>query len=262
MKLGLLLFAAVRIQVETVQPELIQQRLEAVQRGLHARREALQAMYRNAGCEDITSQKVAVSSEQNLICTLPAAEPEARTIVVGGHFDYSRRGEGVADNWSGAALLPSLYQSLAKAPRRHRVLFVNFTEEETGLHGAREFVRKLSKADRAAIAAMVNVDTIGLSAPTIWTSRTDKQLASLYIDVARFLGQKPAGVNVERVGDDDSHPFKDAKIPVISFHSVTQNNLHILHSPDDNLKAIDPGHYYDTYRLVSMYLAYIDQTLD
>jgi hypothetical protein len=263
MKLAILLFAAVRLQVETVTPEVIQQRLEAVQRDLHERRDRLQAMYVQAGCEaHITSQTVPYSKEPNLLCTLPAVDPDARTIVVGGHFDYAKLGIGAADNWSGAALLPSLYQSLVKYPRRHRFVFANFAAEESGLHGAREYVRTLKKEERAAVAAMVNIDTVGLAAPTIWTSRSDKHLASLYIDIASYLGQKPAGVNVEQVGDDDSHPFKGAKIPVISFHSVNQANLKILHSVNDNLTAIDKAHYYDTYRLVSLYLAYIDQALD
>ena len=37
------------------------------------------------------------------------------------------------------------------------------------------------------------------------------------------------GVNVEQVGDDDTHPFLSGGIPVISIHSVTQATLPILH---------------------------------
>lgn len=261
MKLAILLLAAVNLKVETVALELIQHRLEAVRNDLHGRREALETLYREVGC-DLTTQKAPTSKEPNLICALPTSDPESRTIVVGGHFDFIARGIGAADNWSGAVLLPSLYQSLAKQPRRHRFVFVNFAAEEAGLLGSREYVKRLGKEERATVSAMVNIDTVGLSIPSIWASRADKRLASFYIDIAKYLGQQPTGVNVEQVGDDDSHPFRDAKIPVISFHSVTQQNLHILHSADDNLTAIDAKNYYDTYRLVSLYLAYIDQTLD
>jgi hypothetical protein len=252
----------VRLELEVVKPEVLQQRLEKVQRDLRARRETLEALFHEAGCADLTSQPVPRSREPNVICTLAATGEDARTIVVGAHFDLANRGMGVADNWSGAAMLPSLYQSLAKHPRRHRFVFVNFAAEEIGLIGSREFVRKLSQGERAAVSAMVNLDTLGLSAPTIWPNRTDKALASAYVRVAQTLGQTPAGVNVDKVGDDDSHSFVDVKIPVISIHSVTQETLPILHSVRDTLKAIQPEHYYSAYRLASLYLAYIDATLD
>jgi hypothetical protein len=51
-----------------------------------------------------------------------------------------------------------------------------------------------------------------------------------YGRVASALGVPPTGVNVDNVGDDDSHPFLDARIPVITIHSVTQETFPILHS--------------------------------
>ncbi|MGA2878455.1 MAG: hypothetical protein ABSG13_05855 [Bryobacteraceae bacterium] len=36
----------------------------------------------------------------------------------------------------------------------------------------------------------------------------------------------------------------------------------ILHSPRDQMTAIHPADYYDTYRLLAAYLAYLDVTLD
>ena len=63
---------------------------------------------------------------------------------------------------------------------------------------------------------------------------------------------------MERVGDDDTHPFFAAHVPVISIHSITQNTLRILHSVDDRVKAIHLNNHYDAYRLVACYLAYLD----
>lgn len=65
------------------------------------------------GCE-VTEQRVPHSKAPNLICTL--AGETASTIVVGGHFDFVARGWGAVDDWSGAVMLPSLYESLN--PRR------------------------------------------------------------------------------------------------------------------------------------------------
>ena len=233
-----------------------------LKRDLRERRETLEELFREVGCAELTAQKVPGTREPNILCALPSPNDGARTIVVGAHFDYADIGSGAVDDWSGAALLPSLYQSLAKHPRRHRFVFAGFAAEETGLNSSREYVKKLGKEERPNVAAMVNLECLGLGAPTIWASRADKRLNGHYVAVARSLGQQPSGVNVDNVGDDDSRPFKDAKIPVLSFHSITQQTLGILHSKDDTLQAIDASHYYDAYRLASTYLAYIDSVLD
>jgi hypothetical protein len=46
--------------------------------------------------------------------------------------------------------------------------------------------------------------------------------------VARALNLPVDGVNVERVGDSDSHPFAARKLRVIDFHSLIQENLRVL----------------------------------
>jgi hypothetical protein len=68
-------------------------------------------------------------------------------------------------------------------------------------------------------------------------------------------------VNVDRVGDDDTHPFWSKKVPVISIHSITQETWQVLHSAKDNVNAIHPNDYYDAYRLVAFYLDYLDASL-
>ena len=70
------------------------------------------------------------------------------------------------------------------------------------------------------------------------------------------------GVDVDKVGDDDTHPFLKAHIPVISIHSITQETWRILHSTSDGLEAIHFDDYYATYKLIAFYLAYLDLKLD
>jgi hypothetical protein len=43
---------------------------------------------------------------------------------------------------------------------------------------------------------------------------------------------------LDRIGDNDTQPFKDAKIPLISNHSVSQEKCQVLHSKSDNIEAI------------------------
>lgn len=253
---------AAKVDYDLVARALIQQRLERVTRKLADRRTTLQAMFQEAGCtgDRLTTQVVPHSKEPNVICTLPGEA--AATIVVGGHYDLAERGMGAVDDWSGASLLPSLYQSLAGKPRKHRIVFVGFAAEERGLYGSREYVKKLSAEERAATRAMVNLECLGLNPPKVEHTRADKQLLDAYFRVVLSLDLQPAAVNFdERYFADDSHSFRDAKIPVISIHSITQDTLRVLHSPNDNVKAINPDYYYAAYRLAATYLAFIDGLL-
>ncbi len=74
------------------------------------------------------------------------------------------------DNWTGAALLPSLYEGLAGVPRRHTFRFVAFSAEERGLLGSKAYVAELGKSHEV-VTAMVNLDTLGLSESEVWVRR-------------------------------------------------------------------------------------------
>ncbi|MBS1858214.1 MAG: M28 family peptidase [Acidobacteria bacterium] len=251
-----------KVQFHPLPAEVIQQRLAAVPYQEGERRALLESMFHEAGCDGdaLTTLKVPHASP-DLICTLPGTEPDAGAIVVGGHYDHASVGRGAVDDWSGAALLPSLYQSLKADGRRHRIVFIAFSAEETGLNGSAAYVRKLTKEERAEVRAMINLECLGLAPPRVWASRADKRLLSAYAAVAHAIGIDAAGMNVDQVGDDDSRPFLNAKIPVLTIHSVTQETLRILHSPGDQVAAIHPEDYFTTYKLAATYLAYLDDAL-
>jgi hypothetical protein len=44
----------------------------------------------------------------------------------------------------------------------------------------------------------------------------------------------------------------------MTLHSVTQETLPILHSDKDQLSAIRADDYYTSYRLITVFLAYLD----
>ena len=51
-------------------------------------------------------------------------------------IDYNEEyGEGVVDNWSGASLLPSLFESLESQALQRTFRFIGLAEEETGSSG-------------------------------------------------------------------------------------------------------------------------------
>ncbi len=251
-----------QVTVLTLAQVKLQSRLERYEGKNEVRGDTLKSLFEEAGCagEWLTAQGIKSNPRPNVICTLKGQQENV--IVVGAHYDKTYDGDGVVDNWSGAGLLPSLYESLAGKPRRHTFVFVGFTDEEKGLVGSEYYVKSLKPEDLARTRAMVNIDSVGLSSTKIWTSRADKALLDYLFRAAAALNLPVDGIDVDKVGDSDSHPFARRKIPVIDFHSITQDTLRILHSRYDKLSAISRDDYYATYRLISVYLAYLDSKLD
>jgi len=250
--------AGENISTDLVKPEVIQQRLEAGAVAASKRQDTIRRLFEHVGCA-AQEQRVDRKSA-NVICALPGETPS--TIVIGGHIDFVELGQGIVDDWSGASLLPSLYQALKSRTHHHTYVFVAFTKEEEGMVGSSRYVKNLTAEEKAAIRAFVNLECLGLSPTKVWVNRSTPALVSRLLEVGGALRLPIQAVNVDRVGDDDTHPFFSAKIPVISIHSLTQKTFGILHSPGDKLSAVRSGEYYDTYRLVTLYLAYLDTKLE
>ena len=240
---------------------IVEQRLQSYQGDDSVREATLKSLFQTAGCSHgkLSEQPVLRSKLPNLICVLPGNSNSV--IVVGAHFDHIDKGSGVVDNWSGASLLPSLYQAVRAAPRRHTFFFIGFCAEEQGLVGSRFYVNSLSPDEVKQITAMVNMDTLGLGPTEVWTSRSDKNLTRALNGVAQALKLPLSGVNVDAYGQSDEEAFIDRKVPVVIVHSLTQETIPVLHSRRDIYSAIHFDDYYDSYRLLSAYLTFLDGIL-
>ena len=245
---------AENLQVDLVVERLVKNRLESGAVGPRQRQTAIRNLFSEVGCS-VEEQRIEKSSG-NVICTLPGQT--SSTIVVGGHFDFADLGKGIVDDWSGASLLPSLYQALKNRPHQHTYVFVAFAGEERGLVGSSRYVKNLTTEQKALMRAFVNPECLGLSPVKVWVHRSTPDLVARLSEVARAIEITLQGVNVDKVGDDDTHPFLSAHIPVISIHSITQDTLGILHSVRDRVDAIHFADYYTAYKLIACYLVYLD----
>jgi hypothetical protein len=224
-------------------------------------REALiRKWFVESGCPDISEQTVERKLPPNVICVLPGESHEV--IVVGAHTDkVEGSGDGVVDNWTGAVLLPSLLYSLSAQRRHHTLIFIGFSAEEEGLVGSQFYVNHLTAEQRAHIEGMVNFDSLGLGPTEVWASHADKALLDALRSVAAASKLPVTTMNVDNLGTADSESFARYQIPRITLHSVTPQTWSILHSPLDKLAAIEMNDYYDSYKLIAEYLAYLDETL-
>jgi len=255
------LLSGIQVKLRAVKPELVQERLQGY-RGNDTRREAtLKGFFEAAGCTggQLTEQAVKGLKQPNLICVLPGDTDSV--IVVGAHYDHVNAGDGVVDNWSGASLLPSLYEALKEGSRRYTLVFAGFAGEEKGLIGSRYYVKNMPAEKLKKVRAMICLDTLGLGPTEVWVSISDKELIATIGSLAHAANLPVSRVDVDGVGMSDEEPFLAAKIPIIMFHSVSRNTLSILHTSRDNYKALKFDDYYTSYRLLSGYLNYLDQTL-
>jgi Zn-dependent M28 family amino/carboxypeptidase len=195
----------------------------------------------------------------NVVCKLRGSSD--RVIIVGAHFDHVADGDGVVDNWSGASLLPSLYEAIKDVPREHTFLFIGFTDEEKGEIGSRFYAQQMTKEQVSTTDAMVNLDTLGLAPTEVWKSHSDKLLVRALAYMAGLMKAPISGADVDQIGSSDSVQFSARKIPSITIHSLTQKtwDARILHTSKDKLSEIRMDDYYQTYRLLAAYLAYLDQ---
>jgi acetylornithine deacetylase/succinyl-diaminopimelate desuccinylase-like protein len=260
---GFLLCSTVHAQTLTFTPIVrptVEERLKQYAGDNSAREATLKKLFENAGCtsDHLTEQPVKRSKNPNVICTLPGTDPAAGQVIIGAHFDRVKVGDGVMDNWSGASLLPSLFEALRDTKPRHTYVFIGFTDEEEGLVGSSFYVKQLSKEQKQTIHAMINMDTLGLSFSRIWATKGDSNLARLFLSLANSLHSQAGVMNVDKIGSADSESFREAGIPSLTIHSVTTETWPILHTGRDKIDQIHLDDYYQTYSLIVAYLAFLD----
>jgi Peptidase family M28 len=250
-----------QVHFEPVSSETVQARLGLYKGNDQVREAALFKTFADAGCPapNLSEQPVSKHKEPNVVCVLPGETAEE--VVVGAHFDHVPEGSGVVDNWSGASLLPSLFQSLLGSKHKHTFVFIGFTGEESGEIGSTFYVKHLSKSEVNEIALMITLDSIGLGPTKVWVSRSDKHAVAILNATAHAMNLPLAAVNVDGFGESDEEPFIQRNVKTITIHSVTSQNSQVLHSRLDAPTAISFPDYYDTYRLLAGYLAVLDSQL-
>jgi hypothetical protein len=242
--------------------EVVEDRLRSFSTKNSEREALIRKWFAESGCKaaNLSEQALDRKLPPNVICVLPGETRQV--IVVGAHTDHvDSFGDGVVDNWTGAALLPSLLYSLSAQPRHHTLIFVGFSGEEEGLVGSAYYVDHLTKAQRAHIEAMVNFDSLGLGPTEVWASHADKVLLNALASVTAASKLPVTAMNVPEGATADSESFARYQIPRITLHSVTQKTWPVLHSPSDKMTAVKMNDYYDSYKLIAEYLAYLDNAL-
>ncbi|MEL7473537.1 MAG: M28 family peptidase [Planctomycetota bacterium] len=199
---------------------------------------------------------VEVTTVRNIGAVLPGAGALAdEYLVLGAHRDHlghglfgSRRGRGqlhpgADDNASGTAGLLLLAEQLAKAYRddgtdRRSIMFVFFDAEESGLNGARHFVRH-PVVPLAQIELMLNFDMIGRIREGRLSLAGTPSGEGMRAWIEALAAESPLDVRLPEglSGRSDHAPFYEQDIPVLFF---TNNEVHDdYHTADDTPDKIN-----------------------
>lgn len=183
------------------------------------------------------------SRYNNYACLIPGVRDQR--IVIGAHHDKIGAGRGTADNWSGLLITYHLMHYFRQHKPRYTLDFVAFAAEEQGMFGAAAY---LARTDEATIAAMINIDTIGLRSLLI-DKKSAPQLRCLTQAIAESLGYEYDFSNWSLL-TGDAQPFLDRDIPVLNIHSVDRKTIGQIHGRRDRAGNVDRRLLDEAYRLV------------
>ena len=248
--------SAQKVQFNPTNKTELLDRLKEMPQTDQERAARIKALFAAEGCTGrlLREQPVEGASGPNVICELHGDREES--VVVGAHYDQAATADRPIDNWSAASLLPALYHSLRDRKRRHSFIFVAFADRGVDLSGAGSFVGHLNPSELEHVVAMVDLDVLGLSPTKVWSSHSNKELVQNLVTMVYALKLPASQIDMERAGATDSDAFARQQIPTITIHSMTEANL-----AGGTATAFRPDTYYDTYRLLCGYLAYLDVAL-
>jgi hypothetical protein len=221
-----------------------------------------------AGCDAARMRQQPLTAKgtehgANLICTWPGQSPG--TIVIVAHYEHEGLGQGALADWSGAILLPFLYQAIQGQPRTNTYVFLEAWKRE----GADAWLKSLDKSDRKRIRAVIDLDALGLSYTRFFTTfspfenvplgATHLQAQLLWSALSEGLTQAPEQTSPHHwLSVDPTDPFRALMVPTIVIHSVPTESAHIPGSAADIASAVDGNAYFQTYHLMCAYLASLD----
>lgn len=204
-------------------------------------------------------------SGENVFALLPATVPSDEYVVLGAHFDSSRRSPGANDNATGCAVVLAVAGHLVSLPRRLRNTYVVlFDEEERGLRGSAAFAQML-QAEGADVVALHTIDQMG------WDSDGDGAIEleipyegalEVYREASIASGFS-AEIHVTQEAGSDHTAFRRLGMPAVGVTEEYRNGdtTPHIHRPTDTWDTVDFEYLAASTRLVQAAIALLLQEL-
>ena len=207
---------------------------------------AAKALFMKMGAreEELVVEKL--DGVENLV--LRKKGKSSATIVIGAHYDKVVAGCGAIDNWTGIVTLAHIFKGFKDIPVEKNLVFVAFGREEQGLLGSKAMVKTISKEEVNNYCAMVNIDSLGMTALEIMENTSSGPLTKRAVDVAKRIKAPVTPVTISGA-DADSSSFLSKKIPAITISAISSEWRQILHSDNDQVSRVNSLSVYVGYRL-------------
>lgn len=257
---------------------LLEEHVKLAPEGMADRLRTVRTLFQQAGCPQLLEQEVPGQRSPNVICILPG--DEQGTIIVGASSDYAPEKADAPAHWGALVMLPLLVESLVPVPHRLTLMLIAFTGHEPGMRGATWYVSQLTEVQRKTIRAMVDLENLGKTPAVYALGQPDRALATwLHVAANSVRLSDPRQVNATRASPPlesgvpaakdrdpwtDDQAFEQERIPAITLQSATPAVLNAPRqdTPDSLTGAgFDMDAYEDTYRLVCVYVLYLDRNL-
>jgi Zn-dependent M28 family amino/carboxypeptidase len=237
-------------------PEQIKEEFKTVPCKDSERLNAVKALFEKMGAapSDIAIEKI--KGVENLVIRKQGETDEK--IVVGAHYDKVPDGCGALDNWTGIVAMAHIYKTLKNYPLKKTILFVAFGQEEKGLIGSHAMVNAIKKEDLTQYCAMINIDSLGLTAPQVLANLSSDQLEQLAVKLGKAMGVEISLITISGA-DADSSSFMGKKIPALTISGMSRNWSSILHTSNDKSANVNADSVYLGYRLALAMLASVSE---
>jgi Zn-dependent M28 family amino/carboxypeptidase len=224
---------------------------ELERRGLDGERRS----YRAANIHPLLDLIMPPFSGVNVTATIPASQPGAPVIVLGGHYDSEAGSPGADDNASGVAAVLSIAGAIAaEDDRRHTVLIAFFDQEEESKIGSAALVRQLLRAG-LDIHSMHSIDMAG------WDSDDDRAIEvdapdGLFARYERAAAEMDIPLTRVRYDSSDHVSFRDAGIDAVCLGEAfrLRDSSPHRHRPTDTADTLNHAYLARNTRLMQAVL--------
>ncbi len=191
---------------------------------------------------------------RNVVGMIPARSGglAGGVVVLSAHYDHLGHGwpdvrdgfegqihPGADDNASGVAVMLELAHSLVESSPERGIVFLATSAEESGLLGARHYLKTVGDSPAEMIIANVNLDTVGRAGAKIMVfgGASASEWPELFASAGIATGVETDLVKQEITASDHT-AFLEAGIPAVHlFGSATGD----YHRPSDTADKIDPA---------------------
>ncbi len=176
---------------------------------------------------------------ENIIATLKGSDPEAKKVVLCGHYDSVFEGPGAADDGYSIACMIETVKMLKNTPRKSDIELVITDGEEMGLLGAQYYAEN---SDLSDIGILLNYEARGNEGPGIAFEYSDNN-AWLIAEMAKASKRPIANslsyeVYKRMPNGSDFTIFKEGGVQGINYAFI--DGFSYYHNPADNIENLSP----------------------